>query len=205
MPSREALYIYARSVAASWMNMSLEDQCNFLKDMYDKTLIERPVNWTHNIGNGTNWDALLNKRWLRKDGRPGGTNVTFEGTSWCGIFATYCLRAIGIPATWTLAEGITAPKALLEKRAGYFASDDIMPGDICVIQENQHHFIVHDRVDQILFSSDGNLPGQTVGSRDYSIPQLLKGVKDQMTYDQSIMGKLAPDNTKYSFYYYRLK
>ena len=205
MPSKEALYIYARSVANSWTNLSLDDQCQFLKEMYDKTLLERPVNWTLNVGNGTNWDALMNKRWLRKDGRPGGTSVTFEGTSWCGIFATYCLRSIGIPAQWTLAEGITAPKELLERRAGYFASDDIMPGDICVVQDNQHHFIVHDRVGQTLFSSDGNLPDQTVGFRKYEIPTLLKGVKEQITYDQSLMGKLAPDKSKYSFYYYRLK
>lgn len=204
MASREALYMYARSVAHAWQGMSLDDQCSFLKDMYDKTLFEKPVNWTHNAGHGTNMDALRSKKWLRKDGTPGGTSTASQGTMWCGIFAAYCLRAIGVPATWTRAEGITAPKALLERRTGYFNHQDIGPGDICVIQENQHHFIVNHRVGNMLHSSDGNLDGQIVGERSYSLDKILAGVKAQADYDRSLLGQLSPDKTKYSFYYYRL-
>ena len=110
MPSKEALVIYARSVAATFGKMKLEDRCSFLKDMYDRTLLERPVNWTHNAGRGTNLDALRAGRWLRKNGVPGGTSVAAEGTSWCGIFAAYCLRVIGLPAQWRLSTGIDAPR-----------------------------------------------------------------------------------------------
>ena len=204
MPSRESLYIYARSVAHAWAGMKQEDQISFLKEMYDKTMLERPVNWTVNAGKGTNIDALKAKKWLRKDGMPGGTSIASEGTMWCGIFATYCLRAIGVPATWTLAQGITTPKGMLELRPGYFNHQDIGPGDICVIQENQHHFIVNNRVGNVLYSSDGNLDGQIVGERNYNIEKLLAGVKAQADYDRSPEGKLKPDLTKYSFYYYRL-
>lgn len=204
MPSKEALTIYAGSVAASYPRMSLENQCSFLKDMYDKTLLERPVNWTHNVGQGTNLDALQAKKWLRKNGIPGGTSVAREGTSWCGIFATYCLRAIGVPAQWKLSTGIDAPPNMLERRAGFFHSGDIGPGDICVVQENQHHFIVHHRAGNMLHSYDGNLDGQMIGERSYSIDTLLAGVKSQAEYDRSLMGKLRPDQSKYSFYFYRM-
>ena len=204
MPSKEALAICARSIAHSYPNLSLEDRCSFLKDMYDKTLLERPVNWTHNVGKGTNMDALRQKKWLRKNGVPGGTSIASEGTSWCGIFATYCLRAIGIPAQWRLSTGIDAPKGLLEKRAGFNHSDQIGPGDICVIQENQHHFIVHKRIGNKLYSSDGNLAGQMIGERDYDVDTLLAGVKEQAEYDRSYIGKLLPDASKFSFYFYRM-
>lgn len=204
MASREALYIYARSVAYSWAGMKREDQLSFLKEMYDKTLLERPVNWTLDTGYGTNMDALRERKWLRKDGRPGGTSISAEGTMWCGIFATYCLRAIGIPAQWTLFKGITVPEGIIERRSGYFNHKDIGPGDICVVQENQHHFIVHDRKENTLFSSDGNLDGQIIGERTYNIEKLLEGVKKQAEYDSSIRGMVSPDKTKYSFFYYRL-
>lgn len=133
MPLKEALYITARSIAHSSPNMSLEDRCSFLKDMYDKTLLERPVNGTHNVGHGTNMDALRKERWLRTNGVPGGTSVAAEGTSWCGIFATYCLWMIGVPAQWRLGVGMDAPKNMLEKRGGLYHSDQIGPGDICVV------------------------------------------------------------------------
>jgi len=204
MPSKEALVIYARSVAATFGKMKLEDRCSFLKDMYDRTLLERPVNWTHNAGRGTNLDALRLGRWLRKNGIPGGTSVAAEGTSWCGIFAAYCLRAIGLPAQWRLSTGIDAPKALLEKRPGYFHSDEIGPGDICVVQKNQHHFIVGNRIGKKLFSYDGNLDGQMIGERDYDIDNLIEGVKKQTEYDRSIAGTLNPQASKFSFYFYRM-
>src|SRR5687767_9193125 len=140
MPSKDALIIYARSVALTFANMKAEDRVSFLKDMYDRTLLEKPVNWTHNAGHGTNLDALRQGKWLRKDGVPGGASIASQGTAWCGIFATYCLRAIGVPAQWKLSTGIDAPPGMLEKRAGYFNSDQIRPGDICVVKENQHHF-----------------------------------------------------------------
>lgn len=203
MPSKEALIIYARSVAAYYPTMSLEDQCSFLQDMYDKTLLERPVNWTASGDNGTNLDALRNRKWLRKDGTPGGTSVAAEGTSWCGIFAAYCLRAMGVPAQWKLSTGIDAPKGILELRPGYFQADDISRGDICVIKENQHHFIVHDRAGKTLFSYDGNLDGQMIGERNYNVDMLLAGVRKQAEYDKAHPDD-PPGKAKFSFYYYRL-
>jgi hypothetical protein len=184
--------------------MSLEDRCSFLKDMYDSTLLERPVNWTLDTGSGTNLDALHKERWLRKDGTPGGTNVAAQGTAWCGIFATYCLRAIGVQAQWRLNVGIDTPPGVLEKRSGYFASGDIGPGDICVVKENQHHFIVYQRTGNMLYSYDGNLDGQMIGERTYDIEVLRAGVKKQSEYDQSAAGKAAPAQSKYSFLYYRM-
>ena len=205
MPSKEALVMYAASVAASFGKMKLEDRCSFLKDMYDRTLLERPVNWTHNVGRGTNMDALRAGRWLRKNGIPGGTSVAAEGTSWCGIFATYCLRAIGVPAQWRLLTGLDAPPNMLEKRSGYYHSDEIGPGDICVVKENQHHFIVHRRVGNKLYSYDGNLDGQMIGEGDNpDIDTLRKNVKRQADYDMSPIGKIIPQASKYSFYFYRM-
>jgi hypothetical protein len=201
MPSQLALIICARSIASSYPNMSLDDRFSFLKEMYDQTL-EVPVNWTLNSGYGTNLDALQKGRWLRKNGVPGGTSVAAEGTSWCGIFATYCLQAIGVSAKWRLNVGINTP--MLEKRAGYYHSDEIGPGDICVVKENQHHFIVHRRIGQKLYSYDGNLPGQMIGERDYDVDTLMEGVKKQAAYDQSPAGKLSPQASKYSFYFYRM-
>ncbi len=204
MPSKEALAIYSQGIALTWANRNSENRCSFLKDMYDQTLLERPINWTHNAGRGTNLDALKQGKWLRKNGVPGGTSIASEGTSWCGIFAAYCLRGIGVPAQWKLSVGIDAPSTMLERRAGYYHSDQIGPGDICVIQENQHHFIVNKRVGNKLYSSDGNLAGQMIGERDYDVNVLLAGVKKQAEYDGSAMGKLLPDASKYSFYFYRM-
>lgn len=204
MPSKLAFIICARSIALSFANMKLDDRCSFLKDMYDQTLLERPVNWTHNAGQGTNLDALQQGKWLRKNGIPGGTSVAAEGTSWCGIFAAYCLRAIGVPAQWRVSAGIDVPLNMLEKLAGYFQSDEIGPGDICVVKENQHHFIVHKRVGKKLYSYDGNLPGQMIGERDYDIDTMLAGVRKQAEYDRSNAGKLNPAASKFSFYFYRM-
>jgi len=144
--------------------MSMDDRAAFLKDMYEKTVVGKKYNWTHNVGYGTDLDALRQGKWLRKDGRPGGTTVASEGTSWCGIFATYCLRAVGVPAQWGLLTGIDAPKNMLERRSGYYTPDDIGPGDICVVKENQHHFIVHGRAGKKLHSYDGNLSGQMIAA-----------------------------------------
>jgi len=204
MPSKESLIIYARSVAAYYPTMSLDNQVSFLQDMYDKTLLERPVNWTLNSGRGTNLDALRSRKWLRKDGTPGGTSNSAEGTAWCGIFATYCLRAIGVPADWKLLKGIDAPPNMLERKSGYFNSDQINRGDICVVKENQHHFIVGRRSGNTLYSYDGNLDGQMIGERTYNVDALLEGVKKQAQYDQSDEAKKNPNKSKFSFYFYRL-
>lgn len=205
MPSKETLVIYAASVAHSYSKMSLDDRCAFLRDMYDKTVLEKPFNWTHDQGNGTNWDALKQGKWLRKDGVPGGTSVASQGVAWCGIFATYCLQATGVPAQWKLSTGIDAPKVMLERRSGYYDADKIDRGDICVVKENQHHFIVYRRLGKKLLSYDGNLTGQMIGEgNNPDIDTLRAGVLKQSQYDQSLAGKLMPQHSKYSFTYYRM-
>lgn len=205
MPSRESLVIYARSVAHSYATMSMDDRAAFLQDMYEKTVVGKKYDWTHNVGYGTDLDALRQGKWLRKDGRPGGTTVASEGTSWCGIFATYCLRAVGVPAQWGLLTGLDAPKNMLERRSGYYTPDDIGPGDICVVKENQHHFIVHGRAGKKLHSYDGNLAGQMIAEGDNPDTDTLRaGVKRQSDYDKSVVGRVLPQSSKYSFFYYRM-
>ncbi len=204
MPSKEALMIYARSVAAYYPTMSVELRADYLEDMYN-TAMQVPPHWTLDNGKGTNHDALKQLRWLRKDGVPGGTNTESEGIAWCGIFATYCLRCIGIPALWKQFKGISVDDGSLRLLAGYTNSDQIERGDICVVKTNQHHFIVGDRNGDTLFSYDGNLPGQMIGERRYDIAVLREGVKKQADYDKSDEGKANPQSSKYSFYFYKMQ
>ena len=73
-----------------------------------------------------------------------------------------------------------------------------------MVQKNQHHFIVGNRIGKKLFSYDGNLDGQMIGERDYDIDNLIEGVKKQTEYDRSVAGTLNPQATKFSFYFYRM-
>ena len=170
MPSRDTLIIYARSIAANYVgaqNGSVQSW-ETLQAIYQDAM-ESPPDWTHNVGKGTNLDAIKAGRWLRKDGTPGGTMNEQEGIAWCGIFATYVLRGCGVPIKWRNMVGPTPLPPYLERLFGFGNRDKIAPGDICVKGANQHHFIVYDRQGNTLYSYDGNLPGQSVGTRTNSV------------------------------------
>lgn len=214
MPSKDSLVIYARSVATSYGTMSNESKWELLKDIYDKAL-EVPPDWTKKGPTGTNWDAIKAGRWLRKNGVPGGTNVPLEGIAWCGIFATYCLQAIGVPVKWRVNKGITPlandkenPSNYLKLHPGYFEADTIGPGDICVKGTNQHHFIVHRRVGNMLHSYDGNLAGQNIGeAKPSDVDELKSKIKAQAEAERKMTPEqlqAANNSSKFSFYFYRL-
>lgn len=157
MPSREAMIIYARSIANNYKGVQADGSFpswQTLKAIYDDAL-EAPINWT--IQNEANLKALKAGRWMRKDGVPGGTLDTAAGMSWCGIFATYVLRGIGINVKWRSFVGITPVEPHLKRLGGFGNWNSIAPGDICVRDSFQHHFIVYRREGQMLYSYDGNL------------------------------------------------
>jgi hypothetical protein len=69
-----------------------------------------------------------------------------KNKSWCGIFCVYCYQRAGIPVTWNLYGG--GPQGPIRKywpwhfpsRKEFEAA--IRPGDIAVIADRAHHFIV---------------------------------------------------------------
>ncbi len=83
--------------------------------------------------------------------------------SWCGIFATYCLRAAGLTqATWDRLGGQVAPYFT---KLGY--NEPVLPGDVGVYLYDKrgnkvnHHFMIVEPADrnETIHSVDGNLSG----------------------------------------------
>ncbi len=172
MPSRETIVITARSMAFSYKGVQADGtfpSWETLKDIYDQAMINKP-DW--NVQNGANLTALKAGRWLRKDGHPGGTNEPNLGISWCGIFATYVLLGCGVPVMWRAFVGIDPLPPYLEQLPGFDNWGKIAPGDICVKGTNQHHFIIHRRAANTLYSYDGNLSGQSLGERTTDVKEV---------------------------------
>ena len=170
MPSREALVICARSIAHSYKGVQPDSSFpswETLKAIYDQAMAI-PPDWA--IHNGANLTALKQGRWLRKDGVPGGTTDKELGISWCGIFQTYVLQCCGIPVKWQTYAGITPREPYLEKLSGFGNWADIRRGDICIRDDNQHHFLVYARSGDQLSSYDGNLDGQRIGEPLFTTP-----------------------------------
>jgi len=172
MPSRETIIIAARSIASGYKGVQPDGtfpSWETLKNIYDRAMAI-PPDWA--IQSGANLKALKAGRWMRKDGRPGGTNEAKPGVSWCGIFATHVLIASGVPVKWHAFTGIAPLPPYLEKLTGFGNWNKIAPGDICVRGENQHHFIIYRRSGNLLYSYDGNLDGQSIGERTTNVNEV---------------------------------
>lgn len=87
--------------------------------------------------------------WLAKSGR-GGTSDSQAAIHWCGIFATFVLRRVGLGVKWRAGEGIVSGQGSTQyfarknswvKKDG-FDRNGFLPGDVCVIPKANHHFIV---------------------------------------------------------------
>lgn len=74
--------------------------------------------------------------------------------SWCGIFATYCIKKAGIDiGNWQMGKGVSAYGRLK-------VTSSPVKGDIGYMDANQHHCIV-DRIDgDTVHSIDGNMSGE---------------------------------------------
>jgi hypothetical protein len=151
------LIILARNIASYYKGVQPDGSFpswDILKNIYDIAMAS-PPDWT--TQNGANLAALQAGKWMRKDGKAGGTLDQSEGMAWCGIFQTYLLRCNGVNVLWRSFVGIDPLKGNLEKLMAFGNRDRIAPGDICVKGENQHHFLVHRRDGNTLYSYDGNL------------------------------------------------
>jgi hypothetical protein len=213
MPSKASIYIYARNIAAYYKGLQPNGEVRdweLLKDIYDQAM-EVPPRWDP-LPQGSNLEAIKKGRWLAKNGIPGGTSSESAGVAWCGIFATYVLLGVGVPVKWRKGVGIGPLEPYLEL-CTYNKSDEIEPGDICVKGTNQHHFIVHNRIGDKIFSYDGNLPGQSIGERNYTISDMKKMAKDAdidmgqklKTMSKEEFQRYLQTHPKYNFYFYRLK
>lgn len=212
MASKAAIYMSAGSIAAYYVGVQQDGKVRdweLLKAIYE--VMEPKPNW-ETLPQGSNLEAIKNGKWLRKDGMPGGTSVESLGTAWCGIFAVYVLRSVGLPISWKALQGI-APLAPFLEICSYAKASEIEPGDICVRGTNQHHFIVYDKKDDKLFSYDGNLPGQSIGKRDYTISDTVKAAREadilmaqkKKELSEADFQKYVRNTSKYNFYFYRLK
>lgn len=119
---------------------------DLLRKIFDEAC-ERPPKWTP-----TTLQALASPgQWLHVNGS-GGTTDSKKAVHWCGIFATFVLRRVGIPVKWRYGVGIipTGPQSkYVHKARSWIASegfdrDAFETGDVCVIPSSNHHFIVVD-------------------------------------------------------------
>lgn len=105
---------------------------------------ETPPSWTPD-----NLRALETPgMWLNVNGR-GGTTDSNTAIHWCGIFATFVLRRVGLDVKWRAGQGIFSRgnTRFLTKRNRWARADGFdprrfAPGDICAIPRANHHFIV---------------------------------------------------------------
>lgn len=87
--------------------------------------------------------------WLNVSGR-GGTTNSAVAVHWCGIFATFVLRKVGLDVKWRSGVGIVSrgSTSYLARRNSWgkegLDRKAIGPGDICVIPKSNHHFIIID-------------------------------------------------------------
>lgn len=211
MASKTTIVIYARSIASYYVglqNGKVRDW-ELLKDIYDQAM-STPPSWAATPV-GDNLKAIQEGKWLRKDGKPGGTTSESLGIAWCGIFATYVLRGSGVPVKWVTNVGISPLNTYLEL-CSYNKANEIEPGDICVKGTNQHHFIVYDHTGDNISSYDGNLPGQSIGERKYNILDMKEAAKKADMDMQQKKKSMSPEefksyvqtHSKYNFYFYRL-
>lgn len=77
-----------------------------------------------------------------------------SGVSWCGIFATWAVRTAGVETKWRMGLG---PSRLALK-----FSRDCRPGDICVMKEHIHHFIVASIDGDNMVTVNGNSENQAI-------------------------------------------
>lgn len=88
--------------------------------------------------------------WLNVNGK-GGTSDSQQAVHWCGIFATYVLRKVGLDVKWRSGIGIINRGATkyLARRNRWEKKDGFNPGsfdtgDVVAIPRANHHFIVVD-------------------------------------------------------------
>lgn len=78
------------------------------------------------------------------------------GVSWCGIFATWCVRRAGVETKWVAGMGPTG----LFKVAG---SVGMQPGDIAVEKgDTVHHYVVASIAGDQIVSVNGNSDAQSI-------------------------------------------
>lgn len=105
---------------------------------------EAPPSWTPQ-----NLAALETPgMWLAKSGR-GGTTDSLQAIHWCGIFATFVLRRVGLNVKWRSNVGIVSHGSVqfFVQKNSFVPKDGFdraafAPGDVCVIPKANHHFIV---------------------------------------------------------------
>ncbi|HMD42901.1 MAG TPA: hypothetical protein VKH45_07500 [Candidatus Acidoferrum sp.] len=89
-----------------------------------------------------------------------GVRVQGQIKHLCGIFACYVLRQAGVDVRWTLLGGNMVGDGVT-KLLGY---QNIVPGDVAIINRASHHFIVSDidYASNTLLSVDGNTANQYI-------------------------------------------
>lgn len=99
------------------------------------------------------------------------TGCYIEGAAvrhWCGIFACAVAIAAGLPFRWTLHGGkIIGPQLL-------FGHKDLLPGDIAIISQYSHHFLVTsfpagDKVKTL----EGNTNGQLIRESERPLSSIV--------------------------------
>ncbi len=77
-----------------------------------------------------------------------------SGVSWCGIFATWVARSAGIETKWRIGAGPSNLKINFSR--------DCKPGDIAVMAEHVHHFIVASPTADSIMTINGNSMNQAI-------------------------------------------
>jgi hypothetical protein len=127
-------------------------------------------------------------------GKVSGGAYTGPIRHWCGIFCIYLLRTYGglTNVSWSLLKGgVKADTSVLSWRSNL---GDLMPGDICVIRQGQHHFMVTEVLgNNKIISVDGNAGNQYIKRRAKFIKYSSKPGAEN--YDPK-----ASDVTAYGYY-----
>ncbi len=129
-----------------------------------------------------NYFAQCGGTWKRND----------HVTHWCGIFVTYLLRNAGANVKWKMGHGIRNQSESENPGGGVdlqyvLGNNGIMPGDICVRGNGQHHFIIIGEPD-------------IHGTFEYCIEGNYGGLGNPLLHQ----GKRAENNQGDVNYYYRI-
>jgi hypothetical protein len=93
---------------------------------------------------------------------------------WCGIFACSILANCNLDVRWDLNQGKPVGGAGSKGFKVHWGNKELQPGDIGVIQQYQHHFVITevDEEKKLVRSVDGNQKGNCIMHRQRSISEL---------------------------------
>ncbi len=130
---------------------------------------------------GGQWKQITNLEGVQVPGYRVPQPSKPSGVSWCGIFATWVLRAAGHHAWWVVGRGIVGNVALTPGNEGFG------PGDVVVIKGGEVHHAVVIGENHKIYGGDGTIDTVNGNSDNQSIIRHSRYTRNQVWYYYKVL------------------